>query len=82
MAIHFYTTLVASFLEMTLFALVWCVILYDLNKEWKSKWMSCLGGSFASNLAVALLALIFLVVGGELPNPRRLLLEVSKNGDP
>lgn len=78
--LHSYTTFGASSLEFLLFGLIWWRILANLqnNQKWKSPLIGCV----ISCLAVALLALILLMTGRELPWTRSLLLEVSKNGSP
>lgn len=74
--LHFCTIFGASFLDFSLFSLIYWRTLVDLHndRKWRSGLAACLW--FCS--AVALSALISLVKGWKVPRNRRLLLEVSQ----
>jgi len=88
-ALHFWTVFSASFLDFTLFGVVYGLILININKTARDasipdnrRRRSGVSGSFICCSADALLALVILGAGWKLLWIQSLLLEVSKDENP
>ena len=74
-ALHFYIIFSATFVDFLLFTLVHWQTLNFLHsrRKWQSSLMECVTRCFM----IAVLALMFLVIGWRVSEIRRLLLDVS-----